>query len=797
MLTDIRFAINTMRRRPLLSAAVVVTLGLGIGANTAIFRAFNAAFLRPLPFRDADRLVRVVLASPDREARLSPRTDVFLALRDHNRVFESVAGQRYNDYTLMNGSEPQQIAAIQVSEGWARTLGIAPQLGRTFSADEERHGGSAGVVLISDSLWRSRFGADPAILRRAVTLNGHPYNVVGVLPPGVRFPYEADVWVPARFDQQVEATWALNIVGRLRDGITHEVVERELEALGARREVVRAQHGMSLLPIPLRETLIEDEGPIVMAVTLASAFLLLLVAVNVANLLTVQSLARRREFALRSALGATFARHLRQLMIEGLVLAAAGGAAGVFVAIALTSLLPMLVPENFAYVSDHVPFDARVLAWFAGIVLVTGLVFGAIPALRVARRDPQKDLIGSTRTTEDRPAKWRAALSTAMQIALALVLLAAAHSVIRDVQRRLDRDLGFDRRDLLLARVALPAERYDDAGDRNRFFDALLQSIESVPGVDSAGTINLFPAAGMGALIARLEGEGVPYDADSPLLAHNRIVHGRLMEAMRVRLTAGRLMTADELRRGDAVAVISRQVAESFWPGQDPVGKRIRNRRLDDSPWLRVVGVIGDLDESYADTSRSIWSPLKLNSTNAAAAQATIVVRSGVAPDALARSIRDAVARVDAQLAVYEIATAEETYRNTLRGREAARTLTGAFGALGLIVAGIGVYASMAFATARRTREIAVRIALGATPRLLTRRFLGGAGAVIATGLAAGVAGALLLSRVARSLTSEFPLGLASLSTAAAILVAVALVASWIPLRRAMRLDPSAALQSE
>lgn len=797
MLTDLRFALNLMRRRPFIAAAVILTLGIGIGANTAIFRAFNAAFLRPLPFAGADRLVRIVLSPPDRSAQLSPRPDVFLALRDHNRVFSSVTGQRYNDLTLTDGGTPQQIAGIQVSERWAETLGIAPQLGRVFTADEERQGGGAGVALISDAMWRTRFGGQRDALGRSITLNGRAFTIVGVLPPGVRFPYEADVWLPARFEEQLESTWALNIVGRLRDDVSHEAAVAMLQALSPRLEAVRAQHGMALFPIPLRETLLEDEGPIVVALTFASAFLLLLVAVNVANLLTVQSLSRQREFAVRSALGATFGRHLRQTLTEGLVLATAGGAAGVFVSIASTELLSVIVPENFAYVSESVPFDERTIAYLIAVVLITGLAFGAIPALRTVRRDPQQFLIGSTRTTEDRPARWRAALATMAQIALALVLLAGAHAAVVDVRSRLERDRGLNPRELHLARVALPAERYAGAEGRERFFDALMQSLAAAPGVEHAGTINLFPGAGMGALVARLEGEGVPYRAESPLLAHNRIVHGPAMEAMRVRLLKGRLMTADELQRGEAVAVISRQVAESFWPGQDPIGKRIRNRRLEDAPWLRVVGVVDEVDETYADTTRSLWTPLKMNSGTAAVAQATIVIRSQLAPDAVARSVRRVVARIDPQLALYDVATVEATYRNTLRGRESARTLSAAFGLLGLIVAAIGVYASMAFATSRRTREIAVRIALGATPDRLARHFLRQTAFVIAGGLVAGIAATFLLSRVAASLLGDLTFGVASLAVAAAILAAVTLVASMVPLRRAMRLDPSAALQSE
>lgn len=796
MFTDLRFALSSIRRRPFVAAAVILTLGLGIGANVAIFRAFNAAFLRPLPFRDGDRLMRVVLAADGGDARISPRTDVFLALRDHQRSFSSVAGQRYNDLTLLDRGEPQRVAGIQVSEGWTRTMGVTPQLGRTFSADEERQGTSSGVVLISNAMWRTRFGRTRSILGRVLSLDGRPFTAIGVLPPGVRFPYEADVWLPVRFEQQLESTWALNIVGRLRDGVSPAAAVAELRDLSTRLDVVKAQPGMRLLPMPLRETLIDDEGPIVIAVTIAAAFLLLLVAVNVANLLGVHSMSRQREFAIRTALGASFSRHLRQTMTEGLVLAIAGGVTGAVIAAGLTSLLSVLVPENFSYVFEQVPVDGRVLFYFIGVVLLTGLVFGTVPALRT-RKEPQEYLIGATRTTEDRSSKWRATSGTIAQIALALVLLVAAHSVIRDVQRQLARDLGYDTRNILTAQFVLPAERYPGAEERGRFYETLTRAIESAPGVDAAGTVNLFPAAGHGTLLARMEGEGVPYRPESPLLAHNRFVHGRLMEAMRLRVIAGRLMTADELHRGDAVAVISREVAQSLWPNEEPIGKRLRNRRRDDARWVRVVGVVADLEEFYADTRRSIWTPLRFNTEDSSSAQATLVIRSTVAPESLAATIRATIQRLDPAMAVFDIATAEETYRNSLTGRESARTLTGLFGALGLVVAAIGVYASMAFAMTRRTREIAVRMALGATPRILTRQFLGHSAMVIGTGLLLGIAATSILGRADRSLTAEFPISPLSVFLAGIVLATVAITASWMPLRRAMRLDPSTVLQQE
>jgi putative ABC transport system permease protein len=406
-------------------------------------------------------------------------------------------------------------------------------------------------------------------------------------------------------------------------------------------------------------------------------------------------------------------------------------------------------------------------------------------------------LIAGSRATERRPASLRAAIATAAQLAIALMLLAGALAMIGDVKRRAERERGYDPRNLLTASIALSPQRYPDAEERERFYDALDEALQAIPGVESAGTVNLFPAAGQGALLARIEGEGVESRSDAPLLAQNRLVHGRLLETLRLRLVRGRSLTADELHRGDSVAVVSETLATTLWPGEDPIGRRLRDRRREGAPWLRIVGVVHDLEESYADTARAIWQPVKVSTAAASTAQATIVLRSAVAPQALAESLRATVRRIDPQLAVSEIMTAQEMLRHALAGRESARTLTAAFAMLGLTLAAIGVYASMAFAMMRRTRELAVRVALGATSHTLTRQFLGGAGVVIVAGSAAGIAGAISIARMGRSVAGDFTITPGPLLAATAVIATVALLASWLPLRRALHLEPNAVLRSE
>ncbi|HUP64319.1 MAG TPA: ADOP family duplicated permease [Thermoanaerobaculia bacterium] len=798
---DFRFALSSIRRRPLVASAIILTLGLGIGANAAIFRAFSAAFLRPLPFSNEERLARLYLSDSTRDANLSPRADVFLAVREQARSFSGLAGQRFNDFTVViGGGDPQRLAGIEVSEGWSRILGVNPLLGRPFTAEEEQQGIAAGVVLISHGAWLSRFGGRDDVLGESLTLNGRRVTVVGVLPAGLRFPYESELWLPTRFDEQLESTWALNIVARLRDGISHEEAGKELEALSGRLPEVMAHQGMTLTAVPIREVLIDDDGPLLMAVSLAVFFLLVLVTVNVANLLVAHSLSRRREFAIRSALGAGFGRHLQQTMTEGLVLALAGGALGLLIAEASGSILSFLIPEDFSYVMEEVPFDAPVIAFTILIAIVAGCAFGAIPALRVARTDPAGALTGGERATDARGSIRTTRLLTIAQIALALVLVTGAHAMIRDFQRRVARDPGYDQKDLLTLNLVLPSERYPEAAERNAFLDRIVESVEAVPGVAGAGTVNLFPAAGQGSIMSRIEAEGVEPREDAPVIAANRMVHGALMEAMSLRVIRGRLLHEDELRRGDRVVVVSRLLARRLWSAAEPLGRRIRASRAEDAPWLEVVGVVDDLEEFYAETGYAVWAPVKLYTELPLTAQMVIVARmeSGLDTEAILPPIREAIHEIDPQLAIFDVFSAEDLQTESLAGRRSARTLTGAFAILALVVATIGVYASMAFAMARRSREIAVRMALGGSRRVVAGHFLAGAAGLIAAGVALGASGAWLLARSSQGIAADLgELSLQSLALASLILGGTALVASWLPLRRATRIEPASVLRSE
>jgi putative ABC transport system permease protein len=799
---DIRFALASIRRRPLLAVAVILTLGLGIGASAAIFRSFSAAFLRPLPFANEERLVRLYLSDPARDANLSPRADVFVAIRDRARSFAGVAGQRFNDFTaVIDGGEPVRMAGIEVSEGWSGILGLDPILGRTFTSEEEAKGIGSGVALISHGLWKSRYGSSAEVLGRSMTLNGRSVTIVGVLPPGLRFPYESEVWVPARFDVAVEATWGLNIIARLRDGTSLAAVAAELEALTREIPEVRAQQGMAVTAVPIREVLIDDDGGVLVAVSIAAIFLLVLITVNIANLLAAHSLSRRREFAIRTAMGASLRRHLQQTLTEGLLLALAGGIVGLGVAWVSSGIINFLVPGDFSYVLEEVPFDGRVVAFTFFVAAATGMVFGAIPALRVARANPNPILAGGGERVGDRPAEIRVTgILTVIQIAFAVVLLAGALSMIRDFERRATRDLGYETSGLLTFSVVLPESEYQSASERDAFFDSATEKLAALPVVAAVGTVNLFPAAGQGSIMSRIEGGGVPYDESSPLLAHSRMVHGELMDALSPRLLRGRLISAEDARRAEPVAVISRSLASALWSRADPIGKKVRASRAEDAPWLEVVGVIDDLEEFYGEHSRSIWQPVKLYTDQPLANQMVFVVRAAGAADleAAMPALRESVHSIDASLAIFEVFTADDLYAQSLTGRRSARTLTTGFALLALLVAAIGIYAAMAFAMSRRGREVAVRLALGGTGAALTRHFMGEAVRTVGVGIGIGLAATFATARVLGNLVDQDdPVSVMVVLAAAFLLAAVAITASWLPLRRAIRIEPSAVLRGD
>jgi len=722
---------------------------------------------------------------------------VFLGVRDHADVFSSVVAQRFMDMTLATDSGPERVTGIAVSEGWTRTLGLRPLLGRAFLPEEERRGLGSGVALVSHAAWRGRFGGDPEIVGRAVSLDGQSRTIVGVMPEGLRYPYEASFWLPMSVADDASAQWGLNIQARLRDsaslGAMHEQLARLSETLPALNE----SGDMALLAVPLREVLVDDDGRLLVALLAAVGFLMLIVCVNVAHLLLAGALARHREFAIRTALGAGLARQLRQLVVEGCLLALLGGALGLGFAYAASSLLDVLLPASLKLVLDGLPFDARVVGFGVALSLLAGLAFGVLPALRLAAREPRQVLHGGERATGASGARFGGALIVS-ELSLSLVLLCGAGALLVDLDRRQRLDLGYQAEGLLTLNVALGSPPYLEPERRLAFLDEALGRLRAVPGVESAGALNLFPAEGQGTYLTSLEAEGQPAVREEPFLAHTRLVSDAAFETMRLRVRQGRAIEAGDAPQAPRVAVVSRSLAERFWPGQDPVGRRLRNaRRGAEADWLQVVGVVGDVHEFYGEVQAALYLPFAQAAGDRSAGHAVFVVRAAAAPSAIVPHLRQAIWSVDPTMAVFDVASAEALYRDSLGARRSAGLLTTLFAFVGLLVAVVGVYGAVAFAVSRRTREIAIRLAIGADRSRVLGELVAQAARPLLAGLALGAAGVVALSRLMASVTEVDALDPRLVGGAALVLGVVALLACYLPARRAAALDPATALRGD
>jgi len=796
-LHDIRITFRLLRRRPFLAVSVVAILGLGIGANAAIFRVFSATFLSPLPFAHEDQLVRLYVSPATGGARISPRSDVFVGIRDAATSFSGIVGHRFMDMTLTGATGPERVTGIAVTAGWSRILGVPAYRGRSFNPDEERLGLSAGVAVISYAAWRDRFGADPAALGRTVRLDGMERVVVGIMPPGLRYPYEADFWVPMTSADDPNATWGYNIQARLRAGVSLAEARAELEALSPRLPAVARLDGMQLVAYPLREVLVGDDGRLVAVLLAAVGFLLLIVCANVAHLMLAESISRRHEFALRSALGATRARNIRQILTETTVVAVLGGGVGLVLALVGESLLTVLVPTNLSQVLPGPSFDGQVLTFTVAVSLGTGIAAGLVPSAWVAGRRPASLLRGVGRGTVRAGLGRLAPALIVAELALALTLLSGAGALLADLTYRQRIALGYRAEDLLTLNVTLSGDPYREGARRAAFLDRVLAGMRALPGIDGAATVTTFPAEGQGTFLSSLEFEDRPPQPDAPVIAHTRLVSDGFFVTMGMPLLRGRAIEAADAASAPPVAVVSRSLAERYWPGEDPIGRRIRARRDDaPGPWRQVIGVVDDVHEFYGDSEMAWYVPYAQDPDGPGARQAVFVVRTAGTSPALVRGVRDAIWQVDPGLAVFDVAGADALYDRSLAARRSAGLLTALFAGVGLLVAAFGVYASVAFSVNARRRETAVRIAIGADRYRVVRGFVREGAVLLAIGLALGLVGAAALSRWLTGLTDGRPVSLAYAVGAAGVLSGAALLASYLPARRAAHADPSTELRS-
>ena len=803
---DVRYAARMLARQPGFTAVAALTLALGIGANTAIFSVVEAVLLRPLPYRHAGR---TVLLWESQRLRDLPRNVVnpanFLDWREQAKSFDQMAAFADLRYNLTGAGDPEEVPAQIVTPNLFPLLGARAELGRTFTPEDAKSGHD-DVAILSHGLWRRRFGGAPGIIGRTLSLNGHAVTVIGVMPPGFQWFIQeksltgkpAQLWVPLGFTEEnrVRRGRYLQAVARLAPGVSLARARAEMDAIAGRLEsqYPKFNHGWGVRVVPLRDQLAGEIRPALLVLLAAVGFVLLIACVNVANLLLARAAGRHKEIAIRSSIGAGRRRIIRQLLTESLLLALLGGALGLLLSRACLRALVALSPPNLAGVGQA-GLDLPVLAFTLAVTVLTGVVFGLVPALEASRVNLSGALNESSRGNAGsrRGRRLRDALVVA-EVGLALVLLVGAGLMIRSFLRLQAVDPGFDAKGLLTMRVHLPAAKYPEDVKVNAFFREAAARLRTLPGVVSASTVSALPFADLGAATSfNIEGTSFRNEADKPT-TDVRVVDEEYFHTLGIPLIAGRTFTAQEAVEDRKVAVINETLARKYFPGANPVGKRILVNMTAEPTYTEIIGVVGDA--RYASLDGELHPMVYWTPPHLAYSAMTFVLRTAGDPGDLARAARREIQAIDKDQPVSDVRTMESWLSESLARTRFGTLLLGAFAGLALTLAAAGLYGVMSYAVAQRQNEIGVRMALGARAgdvlRLVIRQGL----ALVLAGVALGLLGALALTRLLASLLYEVsatdPLTFAAL---ALLLTAVSTIACYIPARRAARVDPLIAMR--
>jgi putative ABC transport system permease protein len=800
------YAARSLRRTPTLTIAVIVTLALCIGATTAIFSVTYAVLFRPLPFAAPEGLLIVRETWKGMEGSMSAGN--WWDLKRNDRMFQYLVPMTGASVNLAGTETPENVTAARVGGDFFALLGVQPELGRAFLPEEDRPG-AEGVVVLSDGLWRRRFGADPAVVGRDVRIDGVPHRVVGVMPRSLDYRlYDEELWLPIAFSPERLAEHDehfLFVLGRLKPGVRLKEARSALAGTGRwlAEQFPKENRDRGLTAAPLVEELVRDYRPRLFVLFGAAAFVLLIACANIANLLLARATARSRETAIRAAIGAGRGHILRQALAESLLLAVGGGVLGVAAAYwgvaALIALGPADVPRlALARV------DGPALGFALLVSLIAGLVSGLAPALRMAGQFPHEALKeGGRQGGGGQRDRMRSALVVA-EIALALVLLTGAGLMIRSAVALNNVDPGFDPSGVTIAHVSLPAAGYAAPEQVSRAFTRIAERLEQAPGATAAGLVSAAPFEGGND--NGLVPEGRPLDISSAIQSDFRLVTPGYFQAMGIRLRRGRLFTADDRAGALRVMVINETLARQAWPGEDPIGKRVACCESDEKGgpmWKMVVGVVADVRARGLGEDVRPEFYLPMQQSPVAAWQwidrtMTLALRTPGSPATVASAIRDAVWGVDRSLPVYDVGTMDELRVESIAATRFSTMLLSAFGGLALLLAAVGVYGVISYGVTQRTQEIGIRVALGADDRKVLGLVVGHAAALTGVGLVLGLTGALGLSSViAGMLFQVSPTDPPTLAAGVVLLSFVALLAAVVPARRAARVDPAIALRAE
>jgi predicted permease len=806
MLHDLKYAVRQLRKAPGFALIAVITLGLGIGANTAIFSVVNGVLLRPLPFHDADRLVRIWHTPPETSFpgmstfAVSPAN--FLDWQAQSHAFSSMAIYGYRGFTFTGGDKAEQVDASAVSPGFFPTLQVQPLRGRVFSNDEDRPGHSS-VVLLSHRFWQEHYGSGGEIVGHDITLDGAQYLVAGVMPASFRFPDFAQIWTPMAWSDQEKAIRGNHnymVIARLLPGADLKQAQAEMNTISGRLEqqYPTDDKGWGAVVRPLQADLVEDVRPTLLVLLGAVGFILLIACLNVTNLALSKMFGRHKEIAIRTAMGASTARVVRQVLVESVFLACLGGVLGLTYAYLGVRLIMTFLRDRLP-ASLEVTLDAQVLAFTAAIAVLTGVIAGSLPALHLSRANVSQSLKqGLGRTDTDSGGNRTRSALVVVEVALSLLLLVGAGLMVRSFQALRRVNPGFEPHGVLTMTAAISRAKFSRVSEQISFFERVLDRVRTLPGVVAAGVVDDIPLGGNGShQPIAVEGRPVVPMSEQPEV-DVRVISAGYMNALRIPLVHGRDFNDGDVTGRPGTILISASLAKEFWRGEDPIGKHIT---LTFAPGIvrEVVGVVGDVRADGLDQTRSpatLYVPL--GQLTEGSFPMTLVVRSSSDPSSMVSSVSHAVREVDTTVPVRDVLTMDDLVENSLSEQRLTLYLLAAFAFLALLLAAIGIYSVLSYSVKRRLPEIGIRFALGASlPDVLRMIVLEGMRPTL-LGLLIGVAGALALARVMSSLIyGVSPTDVLTFFSVSVVLAAIALLASIIPARRAAKVDPIVALRYE
>jgi putative ABC transport system permease protein len=802
-LRDLRYGARMLMQAPAFAAIAIVTLALGIGANTAIFSVLNAVLLQPLPFADPERLMSIGERAADGTANNVGYT-TFLDWRERTHTFEEMALIRSWQPTLAADGEPERISAMRVSANYFRTLGARPAIGRDFRAEEDTPA-RWRVVIISDRFWRRRFSGDATAVGRVVTMNDEPFEIIGVLPPSYEplisehFYQAADMWALVGYDRSM--TYAcrtcqhLKAIGRVKAGTSLEAARADIDGVQAElRRQFPADYAPGVMTlVPIRDELMRDVRPALLVLMGSVAFVLLIACANVANLLLARMARRERDLAVRTALGASRSRLVRQLLAENVLLAALGGIGGVLLASVVVPMLTRLAPASMARLAEA-QVDGGVVAVSASVALATAVMFGLLPALRASRLELRDAMHGEGRKTAHAPTSLARRLLVAADVALAVVLLVGAGLMIRSVASLIGVDPGFDPDRVLTMQISMVGQPYRKNEAVVAKTDAMIAKLRALPGVTAAAAAGQIPLGGNGDRWG-FHVQGRVATADDPSVERYSVTP-EYFSVMRIPLRRGRLFTDADRAATEPVMLVGEQTARMLWPGGDPIGQQVRIGSATTGPWRTIVGIVGDVRHRQlaAPPTMQMYTP----QAQLTDSFLTFVIRANGDPALLAAEARRVIWSEARDVPVYQVASLGELVARSVGPRRFLMLLLECFGAVALVMTAVGLYGVISYSVSERTREIGIRAALGASRASIMRLVLGSGLAVVAAGLAVGILVAMAATRyLEESLYGVSPTDPATFMAVVGLLVIVALAAQGIPIVRAMRVDPAVALRQE